>query len=228
MFDSKSVPSQHLKQNVMKVKTFVCNMLHENCYLVYDEVSREAAVIDPGFYWDEEKKKFAKFVEENNLQITHLLCTHLHFDHIFGNTFIEDTYGVKLSASLEDNDWITNFTRSAARFGIPVNSTPRPVSRPLHDGDTLRIGTEELRCIATPGHSAGGMCFYAPSSNMLFAGDTLFQSSIGRTDFADGNYAQLISSIQKRLLTLPPNTIVYPGHGDPTSIEDEAKYNPYL
>ena len=212
----------------MKVKTFVCNMLHENCYLVYDEKSREAAVIDPGFYWDEEKMKFAKFVEESNLHIKHLLCTHLHFDHIFGNMFIEDTYNVRLSASLEDNDWITNFTRSAARFGITVNSTPRPVSTPLHNGDILMLGDMPLKCIATPGHSAGGMCFYAPDNNMLFAGDTLFQGSIGRTDFADGNYAQLIGSIQKQLLTLPPETIVFPGHGDPTSIEDEAKYNPYL
>ena len=212
----------------MKVKTFVCNMLHENCYVVYDEASCEAAVIDPGFYWDEEKRKFAEFIQANNLKVRHLLCTHLHFDHIFGTTFIEDTYDVKLSASPEDNDWITNFTRSAARFGIAVNSTPRPVGHSLHDGDVLTLGAEELRCIATPGHSAGGMCFYAPTSHLLFAGDTLFQGSIGRTDFADGNYAQLISSIQKQLLTLPPHTIVYPGHGDPTSIEDEMQYNPYI
>ena len=212
----------------MKVRTFVCNMLHENCYLAYDEISREAAVIDPGFYWDEEKRKFAKFIEENNLHIKYLLCTHLHFDHIFGTTFIEDTYSVRLSASPEDNDWITNFTRSAERFGIPVNDTPRPVGHPLHDGDTLTLGEETLKCIATPGHSAGGMCFYAPESGILFAGDTLFQGSIGRTDFADGNYAQLIHSIQKQLLVLPPETIVYPGHGDPTSIGDEAQYNPYL
>ena len=212
----------------MKVRTFVCNMLHENCYLVYDEVSREAAVIDPGFYWNEEQRSISKFVEENDLHIKHLLCTHLHFDHIFGTTFIEDTYGVKLSASLDDSVWITNFAQSVARFGIQPNTMPRPVGHPLHDGDILMLGDKSLKCIATPGHSAGGMCFYAPESNMLFAGDTLFQGSIGRTDFADGNYAQLIGSIQKQLLILPPNTIVYPGHGDPTSIEDEAKYNPYL
>ena len=212
----------------MKVRTFVCNMLHENCYLVYDEVSREAAVIDPGFYWNEEQRSFSKFVEENDLHIKYLLCTHLHFDHIFGTTFIEDTYGVKLSASLDDSAWITNFAQSVARFGIQPNTMPRPVGHPLHDGDILMLGDKSLKCIATPGHSAGGMCFYAPDSNMLFAGDTLFQGSIGRTDFADGNYAQLISSIQKQLLILPPNTIVYPGHGDPTSIGDEAKYNPYL
>ena len=212
----------------MKVKTFVCNMFHENCYVVYDEASCETAVIDPGFYWDEEKRKFAEFIQTNNLKVKYLLCTHLHFDHIFGTTFIEDTYDVKLSASLEDNDWITNFTRSAARFGIAANSTPRPVGHPLHDGDVFTLGAEELRCIATPGHSAGGMCFYAPASNILFAGDTLFQGSIGRTDFADGNYTQLISSIQKQLLILPPHTIVYPGHGDPTSIDDEMHYNPYI
>ena len=212
----------------MKVRTFVCNMLRENCYLVYDEISREAAIIDPGFYWDEEKRKFVKFAEENDLHIKYLLCTHLHFDHIFGTTFIEDAYGVKLSASLEDSAWITNFAQSAARFGIQPNTMPRPVGHPLHDGDALTLGAETLRCIATPGHSAGGMCFYAPDSGVLFAGDTLFQGSIGRTDFADGSYAQLIGSIQKQLLTLPAETVVYPGHGDPTSIEDETKYNPYL
>lgn len=212
----------------MKVKTFVCNMLHENCYVVYDEESREAAVIDPGFYWDEEMEKFSKFVEENNLHIKYLLCTHLHFDHIFGTTHVEDAYGVRISASLEDSPWITGFVQSVSRFGIRPNAMPRPVGHPLYDGDTLRIGEERLECIATPGHSAGGICYYAPDSAMLFAGDTLFQGSIGRTDFSDGNYAQLIRSIQTRLLTLPHHTIVYPGHGDPTSIGDEAKYNPYL
>ena len=212
----------------MKVRTFVCNMLRENCYVVYDEASRETAVIDPGFYWNEEMRKFAKFVEENDLHIKHLLCTHLHFDHIFGTTFIEDEYNVRISASLEDSPWITNFMQSVARFGIQPNTMPRPVGNPLHDGDTLMLGNEVLRCIATPGHSVGGMCFYAPDSAMLFAGDTLFQGSIGRTDFADGDYAQLINSIQKKLLILPPDTIVYPGHGDPTSIGEEAQYNPYL
>lgn len=212
----------------MKVKTFVCNMLRENCYLAYDETTREAAVIDPGFYWDEEKGTFNKFIKDNDLRIKYLLCTHLHFDHIFGTTFIEDSYSLRISASLEDNAWITNFAQSTARFGIQANCMPRPVGHPLHDGDTLMIGDEALKCIATPGHSAGGMCYYAPNSALLFAGDTLFQGSIGRTDFADGNYAQLIRSIQTQLLPLPSNTIVYPGHGDPTTIGDETQYNPYL
>lgn len=212
----------------MKVKTFVCNMLHENCYVIYDEATRETAVIDPGFYWEEEKRKFAKFIKESDLHIKYMLCTHLHFDHIFGTTFIEDTYGVKVSASLKDSVWIENFARVVARFGIQPNTMPRPVGHPLHDGDTLSLGEETLQCIATPGHSAGGMCFYAPDSAMLFAGDTLFQGSIGRTDFEDGSYAQLIHSIQQQLLPLPSGTIVYPGHGDPTTIGDEAQYNPYL
>lgn len=212
----------------MKVKTFVCNMLHENCYVVYDEQSREAAVIDPGMYWNEEKRKFCKFIEENELHLKYLLCTHLHFDHIFGTAFIEDTYGVKVSANLEDWPWFENFIPSVTRFGIEPNEIPRPIGHPLHDGDILMLGNKPLLCIATPGHSAGGMCFYTMGSGMLFAGDTLFQGSIGRTDFADGSYAQLIQSIQRQLLTLPESTVVYPGHGDPTSIGDEMKYNPYL
>lgn len=203
-------------------------MLHENCYIVYDEVSHEAAVIDPGFYWDDEKRQLHKFIEASDLQVKYLLCTHLHFDHIFGTTYVEDTFGVKISASLDDSPWITDFLRSVSRFGIRATELPRPVSHPLHNGDTLMLGEYTLSCIATPGHSAGGMCFYIQGEGVLFSGDTLFQGSIGRTDFEDGSYAQLIHSIQTQLLTLPPHTIVYPGHGDPTSIGDEMKYNPYL
>lgn len=212
----------------MKVQTFICNMLHENCYVVYDEQSREAAVIDPGFYWDDEKQQFAQFIADYQLTIKHLLCTHLHFDHIFGTAFIAEKYGVELSASLADAPWLNNFESAVARFGIRPNGTPCPVGHALHDGDSLQLGAHTLTCIATPGHSAGGLCFYAKEDGLLFAGDTLFQSSIGRTDFADGNYAQLIHSIQEQLLTLPANTIVYPGHGDTTTIGDEANYNPYL
>jgi glyoxylase-like metal-dependent hydrolase (beta-lactamase superfamily II) len=212
----------------MKIKTFVCNMLRENCYLIYDEVSREAAVVDAGFYWNEEKRKFSEFVEENNLLIRYQLCTHLHFDHVFGTAFIEDTYGVRVGASLDDKPWIDNFMVSVARFGIQPNDMPRPVGYPLHDGDVLHIGAEMLRCIATPGHSAGGMCFYVPDSGLLFSGDTLFQGGIGRTDFFDGNYAQLIRSIQAQLLILPNSTLVYPGHGDPTTIGEEILCNPYI
>ena len=203
-------------------------MLHENCYVVYDELSREAAVIDPGFYWENEMQSFSEFITLNQLTVKYLLCTHLHFDHIFGTSFIAEKYGVELSASLADAPWVANFESSVARFGIRPNSTPSPVGHALQDGETLQLGTHTLTCIATPGHSAGGLCFYAKEDGLLFAGDTLFQSSIGRTDFADGNYAQLIHSIQERLMTLPASTIVYPGHGDTTTIGDEANYNPYL
>ena len=212
----------------MKVKIFICNMLHVNCYVVYDEQSREAAVIDPGFYWDNEKQLFAKFIEDNNLCVKYLLCTHLHFDHVFGTSFVADKYDVKLRASLSDAPWIDNFESSLSRFGISSNGKPCSIGQPLFDGDVLSLGNESIQCIATPGHSAGGLCFYAKDSGMLFVGDTLFQSSIGRTDFSDGDYAQLIRSIQERLLTLPADTIVFPGHGDTTTIGDEINYNPYI
>lgn len=212
----------------MEVKTFICNMLHENCYVAFDEISREAAIIDPGFYWDDEKQALSVFISANQLHVKYLLCTHLHFDHIFGVSFVEDTFGVKLSACLADAPWLDNFTQTVARFGIRPNGAPRCVSHPLHDGDILTLGNTTLECIATPGHSAGGMCFYSKEFEVAFVGDTLFQGSIGRTDFADGNYAQLIQSIQSRLLTLPTRTKVYTGHGSPTSINDEIHYNPYL
>ena len=158
----------------------------------------------------------------------YLLCTHLHFDHIFGVPFVEDTYGVKLSASLYDTPWIENFTHTVARFGIRPNGEPRPVGHPLHDGDMLTLGDGTIECIATPGHSSGGLCFYVRDWGLLFAGDTLFHGSIGRTDFSDGDYTQLIRSIQERLLVLPHDVVVYPGHGETTTIGDEMKFNPYL
>lgn len=212
----------------MKVETFVCNMLHENCFVVYDEDSREAAIIDPGFYADDEKRRLVRFVKDKGITIKYLLCTHLHFDHIFATTFVEDTFGVCISANMADMPWIEHFEQYVARFGIRVADVPRPIGHPLHEGDELRLGTCVLQCLATPGHSAGGMCFYAPAHHCLFAGDTLFLQSIGRTDFFDGDYAQLIASIQKKLLVLPPETVVYPGHGEPTTIGDEMMYNPFL
>ena len=213
---------------MLEIRTFVCNMLHENCFVLFDKDSREAAVIDPGFYWDNEKQTFVKYVEANQLKIKHLLCTHLHFDHTFGVAFVEDTFNVKLSASVLDTPWVENFESSVARFGIIPNGEKRYVTHPLRDTDVLTLGTHTLECISTPGHSAGGMCFYAKDNGYLFAGDTLFQSSIGRTDFADGDYGQLIRSIQTRLLPLPSETIVFPGHGDTTTIGDEKMYNPYI
>ena len=171
----------------MKVQTFICNMLHENCYVVYDEQSREAAVIDPGFYWDDEKQLFTQFIADNQLVVKHLLCTHLHFDHIFGTSFIAEKYGVELGASVADVPWLDNFTSTVARFGIRPNGTPCPVGHALNDGDSLQLGASTLTCITTPGPSAGGLCFYAKEAGLLIAGDTLFQNSIGRTDFADGN-----------------------------------------
>ena len=212
----------------MRVQTFICNMLHENCYVVYDEVSCEAAVIDPGVYWDDEKQLFVDFIRDNGLKVKYLLCTHLHFDHIFGVPFVAHTYGVKLSASLYDTPWIEHFTHTVARFGIRPNGEPRPVGHPLHDGDMLTLGDGTIECIATPGHSSGGLCFYVRDWGLLFAGDTLFHGSIGRTDFSDGDYTQLIRSIQERLLVLPHDVVVYPGHGETTTIGDEMKFNPYL
>ena len=101
----------------MKVETFVCNMLRENCYVAYDESSREAAIIDPGLYWDEEAQTLDAFVRDHALTVKYMLCTHLHFDHIFGTTHVEDTYGVGISASDADSPWIAGFVQASARFG---------------------------------------------------------------------------------------------------------------
>ena len=203
-------------------------MLHENCYVIYDEASREAAVIDPGMYWDEEKRRFDTFIRENELKVKYMLCTHLHFDHIFGNPFIEKEFGIACEANDGDWPWAETIAERVARFGLRYKENIPALGRVLHDGDVITFGNQTLEAIHVPGHSPGSLAYYLRSENMLFSGDALFQGSIGRTDFADADFDTLITSIKEKLFTLPDETVVYPGHAGTTTIGFEKQYNRFL
>jgi glyoxylase-like metal-dependent hydrolase (beta-lactamase superfamily II) len=203
-------------------------MLHENCYVAYDEPSREAAIIDPGFYWDEEKRRLERFVQEHDLQVKYLLCTHLHFDHIFGNPFVEKELGVKSLSNDKDWPWAETIAERVARFGLRYTEKIPAIGRVLSDGDEIKFGNSTIKAIHVPGHSPGSLAYYVEKENILFSGDALFQGSIGRTDFADSDYATLIDSIKSKLLALPDATRVFPGHGDSTTIAFEKQYNRFL
>ena len=146
----------------------------------------------------------------------------------FGNAFVAQRYGVALSASQADEFLLQHMPQQCQAFGIPFKGEIEPIGHYIDHGDIFTLGTEEIRAIAVPGHSPGSLAFYAPESGFVLSGDALFQLSIGRTDFPGGNHRQLIESIHKNLLTLPPETVVYPGHGPETEIGIERNENPFL
>ena len=211
----------------MKLKIFELNPVQVNCYLLWDDTG-EALLIDCGAWFPYEKENIKQFVADNGLTIKHHLNTHLHFDHIFGNSFIEETFGVKTEANDADWPWAENIAERVARFGIKYEGVVPPLGRVLNDGDEIFFGNQCLKAIAVPGHSPGSLAFYLPEHRVLFSGDALFQYSIGRTDFPDSNHRALIYAIREKLFALPDDTVVYPGHGNKTTIGFEKISNMYL
>lgn len=192
-----------------------------NCYIVACSETRQALVIDPGVPdpW------IQSCVTENDLTVAGIVLTHGHLDHIGGVGWVKGWTGAPVAIHEADADYLTSPSLNGSLyFGTQV--TAPPADRLLQDGDEIEAGRLRLRVIHTPGHSPGGICLYTPGH--LFAGDTLFAGSIGRTDLPGGGLRTLIQSIKARLLALPPETVVYPGHGPSTTIGDEKAYNPFL
>ena len=211
----------------MQLKKFIVNPIQVNCYLLWDD-TKEAVLIDCGAWFPQEREQIRQFIMDNGLTLKHHLNTHLHFDHIFGNAFIEETFGVKASANDADWPWAENIKERVARFGVTYNEDVPPLGRVLNDSDEILFGNSRIVAIAVPGHSPGSLAYYLPQANMLFSGDALFRGSIGRTDFPDSNHRALIYALRERLLTLPPETVVYPGHDRETTIEFEKNCNMFL
>ena len=152
----------------------------------------------------------------------------MHIDHIFGNNFIKNTYGLSAQASNEDNFLVENAVEYAAMLGVTGITPPPAVGKFLKDGDRVRFGESELEVIAVGGHSPGGLCYYSSADRLLIAGDVLFAGSVGRSDLPGGNARVLIEGIRRKLLCLPDEVKVIPGHGPATTIGEEKRYNPFL
>lgn len=212
----------------MKIARFEFNPFGEITYVVYDETTCEAAVIDPGMSNEAERTMFDGFILRNHLILKYMLFTHMHVDHTFGSGHIQSVYGLKVTAHQGDAYLGLGRPEQAQRFRLSVDLDPLVIDRQVAHGDKIKIGSEYLEVIHVPGHSKGSVAFYCASSDFVITGDALFRSSIGRTDLPGGNHAELVQSITEHLLTLPPNTIVYPGHGPATTIEHERRFNPYL
>ena len=211
----------------MKIKTFEFNMFPVNCYVIWDD-TKEAAIIDPGCFYDEEKRKLKDFIIDKGLTVKHLLNTHLHLDHIFGNPFVLQEFGLSAEAHQADEFWIEEAPKQSRMFGFQLKEAPVPLGKYLHDGDLIQFGNTTLEAIHVPGHSPGSLVYYSKADSCLFSGDVLFQGSIGRADLAGGNFDELIDNICSRLFVLPNDTVVYPGHGAPTTIGTEKADNPFF
>ena len=212
----------------MNVSRFTVNPFGVNTYVLWDEDSREAAIVDPGMSTQAEREALDRFIQREKLTPVHLIDTHMHVDHALGNLYIKDRYGLKLEAS-KDDEFLGKALRNQARmFGLPVEVTDHAPEIYLSDGDRIYVGKEPVDVLDVPGHSPGSIALYAPESSFVITGDALFRGSIGRTDLPGGSQSTLINSIRTRLLTLPDDTAVLPGHGPETTIGAEKRANPYL
>ena len=212
----------------MNIQRFEVNPLQENCYVVSDD-SRECVIIDCGAYYDEESIAIDNYLRKQQLKPVHLLATHGHLDHNFGNAHLFRQYGLKVEICAGDQQLVERLPQQAAAlFGMEISDDQPPVGRLLNDGDSITFGQHTLQVIQTPGHSHGSCLFYCKEEGVVFSGDTLFRMSIGRTDFPEGSWQQMEQSLAKIAGTLPKDTVVYPGHGPQTTIADELQYNPYL
>ena len=211
----------------MKIKKFEFNMFPVNCYVLSDETG-EAVIIDAGCFYPEEKQMLKDYLSDNNLTLKHLLCTHLHLDHIFGNPFLFQEYGVRPEGNQQDEFWLEQASAMARSFGFIYEEKQPSLGRHICDNDIISFGNSQLKAINVPGHSPGSIVFYCQEASCIFAGDVLFYGSIGRADLNGGDYDVLRKGIQDKLFILPDETRVYPGHGPSTSIGYEKNNNPFF
>jgi hydroxyacylglutathione hydrolase len=211
---------------MVHIKSFTCNPYQENSYLLFDE-SRQCVIIDPGMYSGEEQNAVLKFIAEEKLTPVLLLNTHCHIDHVLGNKFIYDTYGLLPQFHQGEEIMLNSVVAYAPQMGIRYEVSPLPEIYLPESGD-IEFGNSKLEIIFAPGHSPAHLCFYCRSDNFVIGGDVLFYQSIGRTDLPGGDHSQLIRNIKEKLFVLAEDCKVYPGHGPVTTIGFEKKHNPFL
>ncbi len=211
---------------MLHVKSFEFSPIQENTYILYNEFN-ECIIIDPGCYFDEEKEALSAFITGQGLTPVMLLNTHCHLDHVFGNKFVAETYGLKLHIHKGEKQVLDFAPASGLMYNMPFDNYAGEIEF-LEAGSTIKLGADELKILFTPGHSPGSLSFYSQADGFVISGDVLFYRSIGRTDLPGGNFDTLVNSIRTQLFVLPEDTRVYSGHGPLTKIGDEKRENPFL
>jgi hydroxyacylglutathione hydrolase len=208
------------------LKSFENNPYQENTYILYDETG-QCAIIDPGMYTAAEQNAVVNFIRDNKLTPVLLLNTHCHIDHVLGNKFIFDQYGLKPRFNIGEQEIMDAVVGYAPSMGFRYDPSPLPEVY-LPETGTVSFGNTTLELIFAPGHSPAHLCFYNRADNILIGGDVLFRGSVGRSDLPGGNHALLIKNIEEKLFTLPGDCTVYPGHGPETTIAYEKETNPFF
>ena len=212
---------------MIAIETLVFNHWQENTYILHDETG-EGVLIDCGVFFDDEGKNLVEFVDKKGITLVKQLNTHLHIDHVLGNQFVKDEFGLLTHAHKDDEFLLAEAPNYAVRLGLENVVEPPAMGGAINDGDTIEFGNSALKVLHVPGHSPGHVVFYNEEQKFLIAGDVLFRESIGRTDLPYGNYEQLIEGIKTKLLVLSDDVKVYPGHGPGTSIGHERRNNVFL
>ncbi len=210
----------------MKIAVFTFSSWAENTYVLYDD-TKECCIVDPGCNDEAEQKTLVDFIESNGLIPTKLVNTHCHIDHVLGNKFVAEKYGLDLISHKGEQIVLDNMVGVAHMYGTPYEKSP-DITVFLDEGDYLSFGDTKLEVYLTPGHSPASISFFHRESKQLIAGDVLFKGSIGRTDLPGGDHATLISSIKDKLYPLGDEVVVYNGHGPSTTIGEERRTNPFL
>ena len=210
---------------MIKVKSFTFNPFQENTFVLYDE-SKSCIVIDPGCYENSEKQALTSFISTESLKVEKLINTHCHIDHVLGNKFVKDTYGVELYIHKNDEATLRAVETYAPSYGFP-QFEPSRAEKFLEEGDTVKFGNSSLNILYVPGHAPGHIALVSDSDSFCVAGDVLFDGSIGRTDLPGGDFDTLIKSIHEKMFKLSDETVIYCGHGPTTTIGKEKVSNPF-
>lgn len=213
---------------MLSVQRFTFNSLAEHTYVVYDE-TKACAIIDPGCFEQQEKQMLSDFIQAHALQVTHLINTHCHIDHVLGNHYVKNSYSVKLAIHPQEVPMLQLATTYAPQCGINgiIGYEPTEAEILLTEGDTIQVGNTQLAVLHVPGHSPGHIVLYSRQDQLCLVGDVLFQGSIGRTDLPGSDHDTLIQSIHQKLFPLGDQVTIYPGHGPATTIGVEKSNNPF-